>query len=114
HVTGVQTCALPICLITAHLLSFHPSTPDLRPGSVCTGCSLTPGASPGIKPGDPPRGSSPGDYSQTNGVSERVRTSSCSFATKSAMDSTVCLFPAPRPRTATEPASASRCPTTAM
>src|SRR5881394_2393732 len=37
-----------------------------------------------------------------------------SFSTNSATGITCCLFPAPRARTATLRASASRCPTTAM
>ena len=51
---------------------------------------------------------------QTNGVNALVRTSSWSFATNSSTGSTTCFFPSPRARTATVPASASRCPTTAM
>ena len=51
---------------------------------------------------------------QTNGVNARVRTSSWSFATNSSTGRITCFFPSPRERTATVPASASRCPTTAM
>src|SRR5207253_10202256 len=51
---------------------------------------------------------------QTNGFRALVRTSSPSFATNSSTGSSTCFFPSPRERTATVPASASRCPTTAM
>ena len=46
--------------------------------------------------------------------SARVRISPVTRATNSSTGITSCLFPAPRTRTATVPASASRCPTTAM
>src|SRR5712671_1582847 len=51
---------------------------------------------------------------QINGVRLLVCTSCLSFSTNSVIGITTCLFPAPRERTATLPASASRCPTTAM
>src|SRR5207249_12263597 len=51
---------------------------------------------------------------QINGVRLRLRISSSSLRTISSTASTTCFFPSPRARTAPVPASASRCPTTAM
>src|SRR5258706_3358196 len=81
---------------------------------------LTPGASPGFKNRSAFRLLTPGlrpgleTCLQISDFKLLVGTSSFSLSTNSLIVMTTCLFPAPLPRTATESASASRCPTTAM